>query len=315
MPQVVWARAQPHAAIDKSAWIAESMAARRNRYSKAVKVVDPFDVWPWPFDPWKPLHGTHSPEYVEEVRQEQSRGLSAEASSPALAVASAHALRTAVFRVTERHRYGTCRQIVGSLGHGMHHARASEARHGHTFNGLALAAGPALRPGPDGLPSDPVENPAVILDLDGSCGGGTASLIAGISGVRQVDIAVNDLDAYDDTANASLRVVADASDYLDLLRETLDRLEPRVNQSTLCIYSAGIDGFERAERGLRGMTADLLKQRDRMVFEWCVRVDVPTAYTIGGGTVSEAMPREVVVDLHRQTIETAVAVMREHGRS
>ncbi len=312
MPQVVWAGAQPTAATDKSAWIVESMAAQRNRYSKAVKVVDPFDVWPWPFDPWEPLQRTHSPEYVEAVRQEQSRGLSAEASLPALAVASAHALRTAVFRVTDRYRFGSCRQIVGSLGDGMHHARVSEARHGHTFNGLALAAS---QPGPDGLPGDPVENPVVILDLDGSCGGGTASLIAGMSGVRQVDIAVNSLDEYDNTPNASLRVVADASDYLDLLRETLDRLEPRVNQSTLCIYSAGIDGFEKAERGLRGMTADLLKQRDRMVFEWCLRVGVPTAYTIGGGTASEAMPRQVVVDLHRQTIETAVAVMREHGRS
>lgn len=308
MPKLFWNAVQPYGATDKSAWIVESMASRRNKYSRAVKIVDSTALWGWS-PSWRSPLWVHGAEYVEAVRREDAVGEVGEGSCGLLALASASSLTSAVMYVTSQH-LGTSGQIVGSLGVGMHHARASESSRGHVFNGLAIAAAASSRM--DDLSSS--RQPIVILDLDGSCGGGTAALIAGQQNVCQVDIAVNDIDAYQSTANATLQIITNATGYLDSLRQSLDRLEPLASSSGLCVYSAGVDAFEGAERGLRGMTSELLEQRDRLVFEWCLKVGVPTAYAIGGGAVGENLSRETLVALHRQTIETAVAVMRENSR-
>jgi len=186
----------------------------------------------------------------------------------------------------------------------MHHARRDSGRDGHVFNGLAavareLAGNAALSCGP-----------VLVLDLDGSCGGGTASMIAGMPQVRMVDIAVNRVDAYESTPNATLRIVSDASQYMDTLRESLETLDVAKETLPVCIYSAGVDGFEGMANGLPGMTAELLAERDRLVFDWCTRVGIRTAYTLGCGDVSDAVPAEALVALHRQTIEAAAAASR-----
>jgi len=145
----------------------------------------------------------------------------------------------------------------------------------------------------------------LIIDADGDCGGGTAELITGNPRVRQVDIAVNAYDAYSNTDNTSLYVVSRAAEYLSTLKQALADVRITKDSMPLCLYSAGVDGHEEAERGLPGMTADVLVERDRIVFEWCRRAGLRLAYTLGSGAVSGTMTRERLVSLHRNTVEAA----------
>lgn len=302
MAKVFWAAKEATAAGDKAAWIAGSLASHRTKFSRAVRT---FDVGDGRNDgrDLRLVSLVHSPAYIQSLQAEGLPGAAGNArfSSP-LAASSVSAVVAAAVEVGTRGG-GTSSQIVGSLSGGMHHATLTTSRYGHIFNGLAVAA---TLPGHD--------RPVLLLDLDGSCGGGTASLISNLPDIRQLDIAVNDLDAYADTPNATLHVVSRAEQYVEVLREALRSLESLNPQGWLCIYSAGIDGWEHAERGLARMTAAILAERDRIVFEWCCGMGISTAYALGGGGPSAAMPMETVVALHRQTIETAVAVMRGHNK-
>lgn len=310
MPRLLWAAKESSEPGDKCAWIVESLAAERTTYSRAVKVLD-VDKWyrqqtgaSPAADYTEMLRRVHASPYVESVRNAWNQGTKDDFSLFGRSCGYARAIVYAAVEVCSASASGTSGQIVGSLGGGMHHASASASRGEAAFNGIALAARTLSDKGV----------PVVILDLDGSCGGGTASLIAENPRVQQIDVAVNDTDAYENTANATLTIVSKAGDYLDVLRDTLETLAARISPGTACLCSVGVDGFERAAAGLAGMTAEMLGQRDRAVFEWCCRLGVRTAYTIGGGGATEAMPKDVVVALHRQTIETAVAVMREVSR-
>lgn len=308
MPLLFWARPRPADAGDKCDWIVESLRANRTWYGQRVKVKDVHEEhvrlerelnFP-PFDPGGMLASIHAADHIQAVRDGTSSGASATERLYDRSWGYVETLRMAAIEVQSADR-GSSATIVGSLGGGMHHARAAASVGGQAFNGLALVA----RFLADGSHSG---NPVLILDLDGGCGGGTAALINDVPRIRLIDIAVNETDAYEDTANSSLRIVSKASDYLDVLRETLGRLNVAKERSPVCIYSAGVDGHEHARGGLPGLTAELLAERDRIVFKWCCQVGIRTAYTIGGGEVSETLSQESLVALHRRTIETAAAM-------
>lgn len=308
MPRLYWAGPPPTAARDKCDWIVESLKTNRTWYSKRVKVLDVHEEHVRlerelnlpPFDPGSLLASTHSADHIQAVRDGSSSESSANERLYDRSLGYVETLRMAAAEVWSADR-GTSAKIVGSLGGGMHHARAAARVNGQAFNGLALVARVLAESSYSG-------SPVLILDLDGSCGGGTAALISDVPRIRLIDIAVNETDAYEDTANSSLRIVSKASDYLAVLRETLGRLNVAKEQLPVCIYSAGVDGHEHALGGLPGLTADLLAERDRIVFEWCCRVGIRTAYTTGGGEVSETLSQESLVALHRRTIETAAEI-------
>jgi acetoin utilization deacetylase AcuC-like enzyme len=327
MPRLFLAPKPTDAADDKCEWIVDSLAAHRTRYSRAVKVLDVDEeqaktrrslfatgqVPPqWPDLRELVLGEVHSGDYVhaalgtEQPTSGASQQVSRGQSSAARSWGYVKSLRWAARDVSDgiQGSRGSANRIAGALGGGMHHARRDSGWEDHVFNGLAavaheLAGNAALGCGP-----------ILILDLDGSCGGGTASMIAGMPHVRMVDIAVNRVDAYESSPNTTLRIVVKASHYLDTVRESLEALDVAKETLPVCIYSGGVDGFEGMSNGLPGMTADLLAERDRLVFDWCTRVGIRTAYTLGCGDVSDAVPAEALVALHRQTIEAAAAASR-----
>lgn len=304
---------QPAGVRDKCDWIVESLSRQPSKYSRSVKVVDAYedslrrsrDLGTPPLDVRGLLEEAHAAEYIESARG--SNALEYERSS-----AGVLSLWLAACQVQDGREDGVVGRIVGSLGGGGHHARASTSVNGQTFNSLAVAAIGLTKMG-----MNSGGGRVLILDLDASCGGGTASLIAGVPGIRQVDIAVNDTDAYADTENASLRVVRNASDYLSTIQESLCNLdvEKERGHNPVCIYSAGVDAFEKSPGGLPGVTAEMLAERDRLVFKWCRDVGIRTAFTIGGGDVSDTVSQETLVGLHRQTIEMAEAVLRKEQRN
>jgi acetoin utilization deacetylase AcuC-like enzyme len=121
----------------------------------------------------------------------------------------------------------TTSQNAGSLSSGLHHARYEHGGGFCTLNGLALSAHAALRAGAARV---------LILDLDAHCGGGTASLIAGVAGIEQLDVSVDSYDRYAAHPSSKL-IITNGSLYLneidDALTAVSDPAYPTLARSTL----------------------------------------------------------------------------------
>jgi acetoin utilization deacetylase AcuC-like enzyme len=295
----------------KCDWLVDSLRLDRTQASRRVKI-EPVDfLLPESRFAAHILKPVHSPDYIAAVWRDGFRESETPLPSRLFleAIASVHSLHGAACCVASAQFPGSSSRIVGSVGGGVHHARNSSCREGMAFNALAVVARSMLKD-----PFNREQKSVLIIDADGDCGGGTAELIADTPRVRQVDIAVDAYDAYSDTDNASLYLVSRASEYLSTLKQALADVRISGDSMPLCLYTAGVSGHEEAERGLPGITADVLAERDRIVFDWCRRAGLRLAYTLGSGTASGSMTRERLVSLHRNTVEVAaVAASSEAG--
>ncbi|MFT3807045.1 hypothetical protein [Arenimonas sp.] len=238
--------------------------------------------------------GVHSPEYVEAVRTgepralAQSQGFAWDAGLWPMVLASNGGV-VAAARAARQHG------VAGALASGLHHARREHGAGFCTFNGLAIAA-QALR-------AEGVRR-ILILDLDAHCGGGTHSLIAGIDGLRQLDIAVDAFDQYDPAAGNTLDLLGSAAEYLPTLRNRLAALAD--SEFDLCLYNAGMDPHQDCPvGGLAGVDERLIAQRERIVFDWCRQRRLPVAFVLAGGYIGPGLGVEGLVGLHRLTLEAA----------
>jgi acetoin utilization deacetylase AcuC-like enzyme len=57
--------------------------------------------------------------------------------------------------------------------------------------------------------------------------------------------------------------------------------------------------------GQRGITEDILAQRERMVFQWAATRQLPIAFVMAGGYTGNRLSQDQLVDLHRLTIQAA----------
>ena len=75
----------------------------------------------------------------------------------------------------------------------------------------------------------------------------------------------------------------------------------------MCLYNAGMDPYEGCSAGGRqGITREVLTARERAVFEWCSRLNVPIAFALAGGYVGTRLSQHALVELHRLTLSAAV---------
>lgn len=191
--------------------------------------------------------------------------------------------------------------IAGSLSSGLHHARHRRGAGFCTFNGLAIAAREALAAGARSV---------LILDLDAHCGGGTASLIAGEPQIWQADVAVDSYDRYQSSDQIQLELVEDSAEYMTTIKRRLSDLDRRGVDFDLCLYNAGMDPCEDCSTGgLRGMTREVLSDREQAVFEWCHRRKLPVAFVLAGGYIGPCLDQPGLVDLHRLTLSWATAIV------
>lgn len=69
-----------------------------------------------------------------------------------------------------------------------------------------------------------------------------------------------------------------------------------------------MDPFERCHiGGLSGVDRAMLAQREQLVFAWCREQGIPVAFGVGGGYITSGFPRDELVDLHRLTLQAAIA--------
>jgi acetoin utilization deacetylase AcuC-like enzyme len=276
----------------KAGWIAESLIERP---ITGVELVEPRVLEPGQLD-------VHDPAYVEAVMTgkprelAESQGFEWDPRLPDSVLAMNGGMVAAALDALSN-------GIAGCLGSGFHHAKRQRGDGFCTFNGIALAAKRALEAGASSV---------LIIDLDAHCGGGTHELIAdvltGDERISQTDVAVAPFDWYLPVERCTLDVVHSAEDYLPTVKRRLEELRAREEKPGLCIYYAGMDPDERCSiGGMRGITAELLAERERLVFGWCASERVPVAFGIAGGYTSERLTGEELVDLHRLTIAEAAA--------
>jgi acetoin utilization deacetylase AcuC-like enzyme len=190
--------------------------------------------------------------------------------------------------------------ISGSLSSGLHHAKRDSGMGYCTFNGLALAALDVISRGAGNV---------LVIDLDAHCGGGTQSLIHSYAGVWQVDVSVDDYDSYESSDRCWLSLVNDSQQYLQVVASQLQRLEVLGIRFELCLYNAGMDPFEGCpDGGLPGITMAMLADREKLVFDWCKRRNIPVAFMLAGGYIGEHLDSRGLVDLHRLTLSAAAAI-------
>jgi acetoin utilization deacetylase AcuC-like enzyme len=188
--------------------------------------------------------------------------------------------------------------IAGSLSSGLHHAHRDHGLGFCSVNGLALAAVLAVERG---------ARRVLILDLDAHCGGGTAEIISAWPQIEQVDVSVVKYDFYpsrDDARSYLMYDVRDGEHYLEVVRRALAEIDDP-SSIDLVIYNAGMDPHGEAG-GVPEIDTETLRRREEMVFAWARGFGLPIAWTVAGG-YSDADDMGPVVDLHRLTIEAAVA--------
>jgi acetoin utilization deacetylase AcuC-like enzyme len=270
----------------KARWVADSLAARP---IPGIVLEAPAPITA------DALAAVHDSAYVDAVRTgepadlAESNGFSWDPGLYPMACASTGGAVAAALRAL-----GTG-ENAGSLSSGLHHAKRSRGGGFCTFNGLALAARAALDAGARGI---------LVIDLDAHCGGGTAELLADDPRIAQVDLAVDAFDLYAERGRFTLDTVGDASAYLPTLRRRLEALDPA--GFDLVLYNAGMDPFEGCHiGGRRGMTRELLAEREDTVFAWCRASGLPVAFVLAGGYTNSGFPQDELVDLHRLTLENA----------
>lgn len=269
----------------KAAWIADSLTSRP---IDGIELLAPLPLTTGD------LERVHSRKYIEAVQTGDPRYLAESQGfdwDPALwpmVLASGGGVLAAA-------RSALNDGVAGSLSSGLHHAKAERGDGFCTFNGLVIAAKTLLDEG--------VVRSVLILDLDAHCGGGTAQLIDRDPRIWHEDVSVNSFDNYSGRANSALWDVDHADEYLSTVKQAVAQAD-RIGNFDLCLYNAGMDPNQGCEiGGLEGITAGVLAQRERIVFDWCRQRSLPIAYALAGGYVGSHLDQVALVDLHRLTLD------------
>ena len=180
----------------------------------------------------------------------------------------------------------------GTLSSGLHHAQRGADNGLCYLNGLALVVHVAI------------EKYALtdvgILDTDAHWGGGTFQLVGSNPKVRISDVTVSNFDSWQSSESRHhLKMVNDPSVYLDEVKKALTHLEG----VDFLVYNAGMDPFEDCRiGGMRGITREILEERERLVTQWCLDTKTPALFTLAGGYTGTNLDLEGVARLHLPTI-------------
>lgn len=267
--------------VTKSAEVAAAIAAEP---ALAVRLVAPAPATR------DELRSIHDDDYLRTVFAAGPGELATGPRTPGLRrslLASTGGMRDAVAEALRTGR-------SGSLSCGLHHARRGAGEGFCTLNGLALGALRALRD----------VSSVGILDLDAHFGGGTFEILGEHPQVRLADVSVNGYDEWRPTSPARHHValVADPADYLDAVARALQAVE-----GVRCLlYNAGMDVHEKAG-GIKGLTTDIVRRREELVFGWARSRGIPIAFALAGGYRWGGWTLAQVAQLHLETVRACAA--------
>jgi len=200
--------------------------------------------------------------------------------------------------------------VAAALASGFHHSHADHGEGFCTFNGLVVAA--------DALRARGEVESVAVLDLDLHYGNGTASLAATRPYLAVLSIYGNDYAANVPYRDVSVKRHRDGPNHFSvalpagcdgpLLHKVLDEHFPILLKSgkpDLLLYQAGADPLQDDPYSPLALThADLL-ERDRRVFEFASRHEIPVAWVLAGGYTPDITK---VVEVHVNTFRAAELV-------
>lgn len=90
-------------------------------------------------------------------------------------------------------------------------------------------------------------------------------------------------------------------EFLSILRKTLPQLIHQ-HQPDFVFYLSGVDVLESDKLGKLSLSIEACKERDRIVFEQCVRNNLPLQVSMGGGYSEDI---KIIVEAHCNTFRAA----------
>lgn len=250
----------------------------------------------------KDLLRVHTADYVRAIRTGEPRALAesqkfpwSEKLYPAVCLTNGGCLAAARTALREG--------VAGNLASGFHHSHADHGEGFCTFNGLIVAL--------DALKVEGQIKTAAILDLDLHYGNGTASLVSERPDYLAISIYGNDYfnnKAYrevdpiqhkDGENHFSIPVKNSAKwdDYEKSIEKGLSLLL-KSKKIDFLFYQAGADPLKDDPYSPLDLSAEDLKKRDRMVFEFAKKYSIPLAWVLAGGYTKDVSK---VVEVHVNT--------------
>lgn len=184
-------------------------------------------------------------------------------------------------------------RISVNLAGGTHHALRDAGEGYCVFNDAAVTIRTLLGEGRIAR--------ACVIDCDVHQGNGTAEILGQDSNVFTFSIhcAKNfPVRKYPSHLDIDLDEGTNDDEYLSRLRQALDEVMAQ-GPYDLAIYLAGADPFEGDRLGKLRLTKEGLIERDRLVLDRLVALEIPTAITMAGGYAPDVND---IVDIHAATI-------------
>lgn len=194
--------------------------------------------------------------------------------------------------------------ISGNLAGGTHHAYRNQGGGFCVFNDAAIAARTLQREVGQAMK-------IAIIDLDVHQGNGTASILQNDSTIFTLSIhGENNFPFKKEVSDLDIGLADGCNDqtYLQTLTDSLDQLDARF-QPDFVIYLAGADPHENDRLGRLKISADGMKHRDEVVFQYALDKQIPLAFAMAGGYGKTI---ESTVQIHCQTIQTALRFQQRY---
>jgi acetoin utilization deacetylase AcuC-like enzyme len=250
----------------------------------------------------------HTAAYVDAVRSGEPRALAesqkfpwSPALWPSVLLTNGGALAAAARALEDG--------AAATLASGFHHAHADHGEGFCTFNGLVVAA--------EALRAAGRVRTVAVLDLDLHYGNGTASLCSARPWLFNCSIYGNDYFQNKPYRDVETVRHADGANHVSFAlpngsgrAELFAALEKGLaailaaGRPDLVLYQAGADPYREDPYSPLDLDLDDLRERDRRVFEWARREDLPLAWTLAGGYTPDVSK---VVAVHLGTFDAAAA--------
>ena len=192
--------------------------------------------------------------------------------------------------------------VSANLAGGTHHAFADRGAGYCVFNDVAVA----IRC----LQWQQKIKTALVVDLDVHQGDGTAAIFANDESVTTFSLhAKKAFPARKQQSDLDIDLSPGTSDteYLTAVQAGLEWAARRSMPDLVC-YLAGADPFEKDKLGGLAVSKDGLKERDRMVFQFCERNGLPVVITLAGGYAEDIGD---IVDIQFRTIVLAQQMLSQ----
>ena len=189
-------------------------------------------------------------------------------------------------------QFGVAFNVAG----GTHHAGSNWGEGFCMLNDQAIAANYLLNKG--------LANRILIIDLDVHQGNGTAEIFLNEPKVFTFSMhGAKNFPFRKEQSNLDIPLEDGTNDdeFLGKLKEVLPKIITK-HKPDFIFYLAGVDILSTDTLGKLALTKNACKERDQIVFETCIKHQIPVQVSMGGGYSADI---KVIVDAHCNTFRVA----------